>query len=262
MRHFLMSLALVIGLAGCATASASIPGGDVIVVGVKADQPGLGREENGVFRGFEVDVGSYIARRLGASRVTFKEVRSDNREEKLDEHSVDLVLASYSITPDRAHLVTFAGPYYVAHQDVMVRRGAVGIRSVRDLAGRRMCQASGSVSTERVVSGLGIAAELVPASSYSDCVAKLRAGAVDAVSTGDLVLAGFAAPDLEILNTPFTDERYGIGMRKGDIDACEKVNRAVTTMYQDGTAGWLLRKWFGSSGLKLVDEVPQFEGCS
>ncbi|MFB4308347.1 glutamate ABC transporter substrate-binding protein [Actinomadura sp. GTD37] len=262
MRHFLIISALVIGLAGCATASASIPGGDVIVVGVKTDQPGLGREENGVFRGFEVDVGYYIARQLGASRVTFKEVRSDDREEKLNEHSVDLVLASYSITPDRAHLVTFAGPYYVAHQDVMVRRGRTGIRNVRDLAGRRMCQASGSVSTERVVSGLGIAARLVPASSYSDCVAKLRAGTVDAVSTGDLVLAGFAAPDLEILNAPFTDERYGIGLRKGDIDTCEKANRAVTTMYQDGTASRLLRKWFGSSGLKLVEEVPQFEGCS
>ena len=257
-----MALVLVFGVAGCATASASIPGEDVIVVGVKADQPGLGRKEKGVFRGFEVDVGYYIARKLGASRVTFKEVRSDNREEKLDEHAVDLVLASYSITPDRAHLVTFAGPYYVAHQDVMVRRGDGRIRNVRDLVGRRMCQASGSVSTERVVSGLGVATALVPGSSYSDCVAKLRTGQVDAVSTGDLVLAGFAGPDVQILNVPFTDERYGIGMRKGDIDACEKVNRAVTTMYQDGTAGWLLRKWFGSSGLKLVEEVPQFEGCS
>ncbi|MFA1537999.1 glutamate ABC transporter substrate-binding protein [Actinomadura sp. DLS-62] len=257
-----MSLALVFGLAGCATASASIPGEDAITIGVKIDQPGLGRKENGVFRGFEVDVGSYIARRLGASKVTFKEVRSDNREQKLEAHSVDLVLAPYSITPDRANLVTFAGPYYVAHQDVMVKRGDTRIRTIRDLNGRKMCQASGSVSTERVVNGLGIATNLVPASSYSDCVAKLRAGAVDAVSTGDLVLAGFAAPDVQILNVPFTDERYGVGMRKGDIDACEKVNRAITTMYQDGTASRLLRKWFGSSGLKLVEEVPQFEGCS
>ncbi|WUH98813.1 glutamate ABC transporter substrate-binding protein [Spirillospora sp. NBC_00431] len=232
------------------------------MVGVKADQPGLGFRERGEFRGFEVDVGTYIARHMGASRVRFEEVRSDDRERKLDEHTVDLVLASYSITPDRAKLVTFGGPYYVAHQDIMVRRGETRIRGVRDLAGQRMCQASGSVSTERVVKGLSIPATLVPGSSYSDCVTKLRGGVVDAVSTGDLVLAGFAAKDLEIVNAPFTDERYGVGLRRGDVDGCEAVNRALTTMFQDGTASRLLRKWFGSSGITLVEEVPQFEGCS
>ncbi|MGH3588023.1 MAG: transporter substrate-binding domain-containing protein, partial [Pseudonocardia sp.] len=64
-------------------------------------------------------MGTYIARHLGASRVRFREVRSDDREQKLNDRAVDLVLASYSITPDRAKLVTFAGPYYVAHQDIM-----------------------------------------------------------------------------------------------------------------------------------------------
>ena len=262
MRYVFGVLLLAAGLAGCATAEASITGDDVLVVGVKGDQPRLGFKENGRFTGFEVDVGTYIARRLGASKVEFREVRSDDREQKLNDHVVDLVLASYSITPDRAKLVTFGGPYYVAHQDVMVRRGETRIRGVRDLAGQRMCQASGSVSTERVVVGLSIPAKLVPASSYSDCVAKLRRGQVDAVSTGDLVLAGFAAPDVEIVNAPFTDERYGIGMRRGDVDGCEAVNKAVTAMYQDGTAAELLRKWFAPSGLKLVEEVPQFEGCS
>ncbi|WP_161790971.1 MULTISPECIES: glutamate ABC transporter substrate-binding protein [Actinomadura] len=257
-----MLLLLSFGVVACANAGASIGGGEVIVVGVKADQPGLGLRKDGVFQGFEVDVGRYIARHLGASRVEFREVRSDDRERKLKDHVVDLVLASYSITPDRAKLVTFGGPYYVAHQDVMVRRGEARIRGVRDLAGRKMCEASGSVSTERVVTGLSVPARLVPGSSYSDCVAKLRGGAVDAVSTGDLVLAGFAAPDLRIINAPFTDERYGVGMRKGDVEGCERVNHALTTMYQDGTAGQLLKKWFGRSGITLVGTVPQFEGCT
>lgn len=262
MRAIFVLLALALALVGCATAKASIHSQDVIVVGVKADQPGLGLRKDGVFRGFEVDVGGYIARRLGASHVTFREVRSDDRERLLNRHAVDLVLASYSITPDRARLVAFGGPYYVAHQDVMVRRSETRVQGVRDLAGRKMCQASGSVSTERVVVGLRIATRLVPGSSYSDCVAKLRSGAVDAISTGDLVLAGFAAPDLRIVNAPFTDERYGVGLRKDDADGCEAVNRAITTMYQDGTAGRLLDKWFGESGLTLVREVPEFEGCS
>ncbi|MFI0484384.1 glutamate ABC transporter substrate-binding protein [Actinomadura sp. 9N215] len=260
--HAVLAVLLSVVLVGCSAARASVSDDDAVVVGVKADQPGLGLRERGVFRGFEVDVGTYIARHIGASRVRFQEVRSDNREQKLNDRAVDLVLASYSITPDRSKLVTFAGPYYVAQQDIMVRRGETRIRGVRDLAGLRMCQASGSVSTERVVKGLSIPTTLVPGSSYSDCVTKLRGGVVDAVSTGDLVLAGFAAKDLQILNAPFTEERYGVGLRKDDVDGCEAVNRALTTMYQDGTASRLLRKWFGNSGLRLVEEVPQFEGCS
>ncbi len=254
-----------LGLTGCAAATASVSSKDTIVVGVKDDQPGLGLKEGGTYHGFEVDVGTYIAKHMGAKQVTFRTVRSDNREKLLNAHTVDLVLASYSITPDRAKLVTFGGPYYVAHQDIMLRRAETGVRGVRDLGGRRMCQASGSVSTERVVIGLGIRPRLVRGSSYSDCVRMLLGGTVDVVSTGDLVLAGFAAryrDRVKIINAPFTDERYGVGLRSGDIDGCEGVNRALTTMYQDGTAARLLSKWFGASDLKMTTSVPEFEGCT
>ncbi|WP_051712529.1 glutamate ABC transporter substrate-binding protein [Spirillospora albida] len=257
---------MALALTGC-TAEAttgSVAGAGELVIGVKADQPGLGLREGGEFRGFEVDVGTYIARHIGASRVTFKAVTSADRDRRLNRHEVDLVLASYSITPARTRQVTFAGPYYLAHQDLMVRRTESRIRGARDMAGRRMCQASGSVSTERVTVGLGVQARLVPAASYGECVEKLRRGEIDVVSTGDLVLAGFAArhSELKIVNAPFTDEPYGVALRKGDIEGCEAVNRALTLMYQDGTAGRLLRKWFGRSGLRPVESVPEFQGCS
>jgi len=254
-------------LTRCGTAAAgSIAGRDALVVGVKSDQPGLGyAPDRRTFRGFEVDAGGYIARHLGAEEVTFREVTSANREAKLDGGEVDLVLASYSITAERSTKVTFGGPYYVAHQDIMVRRGDTRIRTARDMAGMRMCQAAGSVSTERVVEGLRIPARLVPSPSYSACVTKLLSGEVDVVSSGDLVLAGFAASSrdrLQIINAPFTEERYGVGLRKGDIAGCEGVNKAITAMYQDGTASRLLRRWFGSTGLRLTESVPEFEGCS
>ncbi|KAB2344762.1 glutamate ABC transporter substrate-binding protein [Actinomadura rudentiformis] len=255
---------LTLALTGC-TAAATASQKKTIVVGVKSDQPGLGLLEGGSHKGFEVDVGTYIARRLGATRVTFQTVTSEDRERQLGAGRVDLVLASYSITAERATKVTFGGPYYVAHQDIMIRRNEQGIRSVRDLRGRRMCEASGSVSTQRVTRGLGITPRLVPSPSYSDCFKKLLAGQVDAVSTGDLVLAGFAAraqDRVRITNTPFTDERYGVGLRKGDVEGCERVNKAITQMYQDGTASRLLRKWFGPAGLQLTESVPEFEGCS
>ncbi|WP_327085373.1 glutamate ABC transporter substrate-binding protein [Nonomuraea sp. NBC_01738] len=250
-------------LTGCG-GTPSIVDKDVLVVAVKADQPGLAeRTGDGVFRGFDVDVAAYVAARLG-KKVTFVETTSEGREAKLRGGAADMVVASYSISPERKRQVTFAGPYYVSHQDILVRSGETGIRNVRDLKGRKLCEAQGSISTSRIVDGRRIPARLVPARTYGECVELLRSGAVEAVSTGDLVLAGFAARErgaFTIVNAPFTAERYGIAVPLGDVAGCEQVNRAITAMYQDGTAARLLDKWFGASGLRLSAFVPEFEGC-
>jgi glutamate transport system substrate-binding protein len=263
-----VALALVLSLASCSAGGPpSIVGKQTLRIGVKADQPGLGlRLPDGKFAGFDVDVALYIAAKLGVrpDHVTFVPVTSATRETALENGSVDMVIATYSITPERETVVTFGGPYYVAHQDTMVRAGDTAIRSVHDLGGKRLCAVAGSNSWKRVTQELSIAAVLVPAASYSACVAMLLDGRVDAVSTDDLILAGFAAragPAVRIVNAPFSYERYGIGIRKGDLSGCEAVNRAVSQMYLDGTAAALLRKWFGRTGLQLDTHVPQFEGC-
>jgi glutamate transport system substrate-binding protein len=67
---------------------------------------------------------------------------------------------------------------------------------------------------------------------------------------------------MRLVNAPFSDEKYGIGIKQGDIEGCEDINKAITDMYQSGVAGTLLDKWFGSSGLNTIKTVPQFEGCS
>jgi len=263
-------MAIAVGLLSVACSAGGAPsivGKQTLRIGVKADQPGLGlRLPEGRFAGFDVDVARYVAAKLGVrpEHITFVPVTSANRQAALENGSVDMVLATYSITPERETKVTFGGPYYVAHQDTMVRGGDTAIRSVHDLDGRRLCAAAGSNSWRRVTQELKIAATRVPAASYSDCVAMLLRGRLDAVSTDDLILAGFAAREgtaVRIVNAPFSDERYGIGIRKGDLGGCEAVNRAVSAMYLDGTAAALLRKWFGKTGLQLDTEVPQFEGC-
>jgi glutamate transport system substrate-binding protein len=263
-----MTLALSLSTAACsAGGTPSIVGKQTLRIGVKADQPGLGlRLPDGQFAGFDVDVARYVAAKLGVrpDHITFVPVTSATRETTLENGTVDMVFATYSITPQRETKVTFGGPYYVAHQDTMVRAGDTAIRSVHDLKGKRLCAVSGSNSWKRVTQELGIAATLVPAASYSACVATLLDGRVDAVSTDDLILAGFAAragPAVGIVNAPFSDERYGIGIKKGDLSGCEAVNRAVSEMYLDGTAAALLHKWFGKTKLQLDTHVPQFEGC-
>jgi len=260
--------ALVLSSAACAAGGPpSIVGKQTLRIGVKADQPGLGlRQPDGRFAGFDVDVARYVAAKLGVGpdHVIFVPVTSATREKELEDGSVDMVFATYSITPERETKVTFGGPYYVAHQDTMVRGGDTAIRNVHDLKGKRLCATAGSNSWKRVTQELNIAAKLVPNASYSDCVAMLLDGKLDAISTDDLILAGFAAREgraVRIVNAPFSDERYGIGIKKGDLSGCEAVNRAVSAMYLDGTAGALLRKWFGQTKLQLDTHVPQFEGC-
>ncbi|MEV4253905.1 glutamate ABC transporter substrate-binding protein [Spirillospora sp. NPDC049652] len=233
---------------------------------MKADQPGLGELKNGRYEGFDVDVATYVAGRLGVppSRITFRTTTSSVREQALESGTVDMVVATYSITPARKTRITFAGPYYVAHQDTLVRSGDRSISSVHDLAKKRICAVNGSNSWKRITDERSIPAVPVKVDKYSACVKSLKEDGLDAVSTDDLILAGFAAkdPGLRIIGAPFTDEKYGIGLRKGDLGGCEAVNRALTRMYQDGSAARFLQRWFANTGARLTTSVPQFEGCS
>ena len=190
----LLALAISLPSACSAGGPPSIVGKQSLRIGVKADQPGLGlRLPDGRFVGFDVDVARYVAAKLGVrpDHITFVPVTSATRETALENGSVDMVFATYSITPERETKVTFGGPYYVAHQDTMVRRDETAIQNVHDLKGKRLCAVAGSDSWKRVTQELNIAAKLVPATSYSDCVAMLLNRRVDAVSTDDLILAGF-----------------------------------------------------------------------
>ncbi|GAA2574654.1 glutamate ABC transporter substrate-binding protein [Actinomadura fulvescens] len=271
-----LAAASVLGATACGIAAAeedSVADKEHLVIGVNKDQPGVGqRTPAGGYEGFDIDIAREVAKRLRVTggNVTFKEVTSGTRQQMIKDGDVDLVVASYSITPDRKAEVTFAGPYYVAHQDVLVR-GDSPIRNVRDLKDRNLCKVEGSVSYQRVTKEKGVAARLVPATGYADCLDKLTGRAVDAVSTDDLILAGLAAQAARrgggqggpprIVNAPISDEGYGIGMRLGDADGCVAVNKAITGMYQDGTAQRLLHKWFAPVKLNYTTTVPQFEGC-
>ncbi|GGK89496.1 glutamate ABC transporter substrate-binding protein [Sphaerisporangium melleum] len=258
----LAAVAVLVPTAVSCAVGTSILDKETLVVGVKADQPALGvKASDGRYSGFDVDVATYIAGRLGKP-VRFVTAPSAQREKMIKNGTVDLVVASYSITAERKTKVAFGGPYYVAHQDTLVRSGESGVSNVRDLRGRKLCQVTGSNSWKRVKEERKIPVDLVPAASYSECVEDLRSGKVDAVSTDDLILTGFATSGTKIVNAPFSDERYGIGIRTGDVDGCEAVNKAITEMYQDGTAKKLLQKWFARSGLALTFTVPQFEGCA
>ncbi|MFD0903204.1 transporter substrate-binding domain-containing protein [Actinomadura sediminis] len=244
----------------------SVTGRDELVIGVDDGLPGLSaRTGDGTLEGFEIDVATYVAGRLGVAPadVTFRPIRSDGPEDALRDGTIDMAVTTRPVTAERRDRVTFAGPYYLAHQDILVRQGDRSIETVRDLRGKRVCKVPGSGSWEVVAGEREVAAAPVPMASYGDCAEALAAGRVDAVTTDDLVLAGLATavPGTTVVNASFTDVKYGIALRKGDREGCLAVNRVLTGMYQNGAAATMLDQWFGTSGLDLPATVPQFEGC-
>ncbi|MEV0586023.1 glutamate ABC transporter substrate-binding protein [Nonomuraea sp. NPDC050310] len=271
---------LISGLAACggdktyASVVEKVKDGGTIIVGTKWDQPSLGLKKGNAPEGFDVDVAKAVLKEMNGGKdvdITWKESISANRETFLGNGTVDIIFATYSITEARKQKVTFAGPYVIAHQDVMVRKDDASISQPQQLVGKKICKASGSNSYKRITDPppdgqLDLDATLVDATNYSECVSKLSGGNLDAVTTDDLILAGFAKQaggNFKILGQPFTDEKYGIGLKKGDKATCEAVNAAVKKLWDNGTMKQLLTTWFGGiDGLKLSDAAPPAEGCA
>ncbi|HEX2274500.1 MAG TPA: glutamate ABC transporter substrate-binding protein, partial [Acidimicrobiales bacterium] len=169
-----------------------------LIVGVKYDQPGFGQRNptTNQVEGFDVEIGKLIAvaifggtvDQLG-NKVEFVEAISRNREPFIQNGTVDIVIATYTISDARKQIVDFAGPYFIARQDIMVKSTDNSIRSVTDLNGKRVCTAAGSTS-ERNLRAQAPQAELLLFGGYSECAQALGDGRVVAVSTDAPILAG------------------------------------------------------------------------
>jgi glutamate transport system substrate-binding protein len=179
----------IMGVSGCAakkntTVVDKAKSGKKIVIGVKYDQPALGMKTGTGVEGFDVDVAKYIAKKLGVKKdsdIQFTEARSANRETFLQNGTVDMVIATYSITDARKPKVTFGGPYVVTHQDLMVRANDNSITSVQALKSKKLCAVSGSNSWKNITEGTNklnvkVAATTVPAQGYEECITKLKGG--------------------------------------------------------------------------------------
>ena len=215
-------------------------GGDTIRIGIKYDQPGLGLQDGDTFTGFDTDVARYVADKLGYSedQIEFVETISANRETALQNGDVDMIFATYSITDERKEVIDFAGPYFVAGQDLLVAADNTDITGPEDLEGKNLCSVTGSTSAEKIKTDYAEGVQLLERPGYAECVTALSAGQVDAVTTDDIILAGLSAANgegnLKVVGAPFSEERYGVGLPKGS-DMCEDINTAITKMIDDGT---------------------------
>ncbi|MFJ5136392.1 bifunctional serine/threonine-protein kinase/glutamate ABC transporter substrate-binding protein [Streptomyces sp. NPDC088707] len=217
-------------------------GGPEITIGIKFDQPGLGfKNPDGTYAGLDVDVATYVARALGhdPADIVWKEARSSTREALLTNGDVDLVVATYTFNSLRDKKVDFVGPYFMAHQDVLLPANDTATKRPTDLNGRKVCTATGSSTALLIRTKLAPQAQVVTHDSYARCIDDLAAGAVDAVTTDNTLLAGYAAHDayegrFRLAGFSVSDEPYGIGVPEGG-DAKGTVRRALQNMIDDGS---------------------------
>ncbi|WP_342319904.1 glutamate ABC transporter substrate-binding protein [Corynebacterium mayonis] len=220
-----------------------------VTLGTKYDQPGLGlREGDGSMSGLDVDVLTYVVNHIAEENgwdqpeITWRETPSAQRETLIQNGEVAAIGATYSINKSRAEAVSFAGPYLLTHQGLLVRSDEETVKGLDDLDGRILCSVTGSTPAQKVKDALpGV--QLQEYDTYSSCVEALRNGNVDALTTDATILGGYSAQspgDFKVLELvkdgePFTNEHYGIGLTKDDTAAVEAVNKALEAMYSDGS---------------------------
>ena len=237
-----------------------------IKVGVKFDQPGLGFKDaaSDIPTGFDVEMAKVLVASLGidpedTSKVDYVETISDNREPFLEDGTVDLVLASYSITDERRQVVGQAGPYLVTGQQLLVAADS-DIESVADVKGQEVCSVTGSTSLDNVEAE---GAKPVGFDTYSECVEKVLDGTVAAMSTDGTILAGYAAQnegDLKVVGDQFSEERIGVGYSKDYPEMCQWIVDTITAAYEDGTYEEAFNATLGPSGVD-VPELPEMDSC-
>jgi len=218
-----------------------------IKIGVKYDVPPFGfkNPQNDEIEGFDVDLGQAIADKLGV-KPNFVEAISDNRIPFLQDGTVDLVLSTMTINAERDQEIDFSEPYYIARGRILVPQDS-DITGVDSLAGKKVCTALGS-TYEATLKEQAPDADLRLVDSYSECLELVQNGAVDAVSTDDVILTGMIIQDDTLKLTegdPLTTEPYGAGIKDGDAEFKEFVDGVLAEYKSDGGWSEAYEKWIG-----------------
>jgi glutamate transport system substrate-binding protein len=264
--------ALALGLTACGSddgggGGSGGSGGGGLKIGIKFDQPGLGLKQGSEFTGMDVDVAKYIAKQLGTDEgdIQFVQAPSAQRETLISTGQVDMVVATYSITDARKEKVSFAGPYFIAGQDLLVRADDSSITGPDTLKGKKLCSVTGSTSAQKVKEKVPDV-NLQEFATYSECVAALASGAIDALTTDDTILAGYAAQDqykgkLKVVGKPFSEERYGVGYSKKYPEMCQWITDTIKKAEDDGTYDKAFQATLGKSGVE-TPEAPAMDPCT
>ncbi len=246
-----MSLVIVAGLCGALLAADTlemVKKKGVLVAGVKDSTPGFGfvDEKTRQIIGYDVDFVAAIANKLGV-KLELKPVTSASRMPQLVEGNIDIIAATMTATPERAKQIDFSLTYFFTGQKFIVKKGTV--KSLADLNGKRIGTAKGSTSEQNASKALP-KATILSFDDYPQALLALQQGKVFAATTDESILANLLgnAPNkdqYEIPDIQISDEPYGLGMRKGDKNFVDFVNKTLLEMEKSGEARKIFDKWFG-----------------
>ncbi|WP_431876286.1 glutamate ABC transporter substrate-binding protein [Micromonospora marina] len=233
-----------------------------IKVGTKFDQPGFGQKGlSGKPEGFDVEIAKLIVKELGIpeDKIEYVETPSKVREDVIVNGTVDLVAATYTINDKRKERIAFAGPYYEAGQNLMVRKDdttITGPDSFKD-GTKKVCSATGSTPAEEIKKYVkDVATQLVLFDTYDKCRDALKGKQVDAVTTDNVILLGYIAKDeasFKMAGDNFTKEPYGIGVKKEDTDFRDFINDTLDKAFEDGSWKKAWDETAGKFGATLGD---------
>jgi glutamate transport system substrate-binding protein len=255
------------GLSACGSNSGSspeptpVPGAVTngrMTIGIAFDEPGIGMKNGDTYTGFDVDTAKYVAKALGVpeANITWVEATGAQREALLTSGGADMIVSTYTINDERKQKVDFAGPHFLAHQDLLVRRNETEITGPETLNGKDLCTVSGTTSAQNVLRFYQGRINLKEFPRYSDCVRALANSEVDAVTTDDVILAGYAADPqyqgkLKVIGKGFSDESYGIGVKKGNTALKDQINAALEQYVASGAWESNLNSTVAPSGYNI-----------
>ncbi|MCI1983504.1 MAG: glutamate ABC transporter substrate-binding protein [Bifidobacteriaceae bacterium] len=215
-------------------------------------------EKDNKIRGFDAGLAQLLAQYIlgDSSKVEVTQVDSSTREKVLQNKQVSAVFATYSITPEREKVISFAGPYYTSHQGVLVSATNSDIKGVDSLAGKKVATQAGSTGPD-VLKKYAPKATVQEFQTHQEAVDALKQGRVDAYVTDYTLLLNAVNQDsknVKIAGNAFGDaDPYGIGLPKGS-DGVAFVNAFLKKVEDEGTWSKLWKLTIGDR--TKTTEVP------
>ncbi|TVY07537.1 transporter substrate-binding domain-containing protein [Paenibacillus cremeus] len=227
-----------------------------LVVGVKYDTKlfGLKDPASGKVEGFDVDIAKALAKQIvgDENKIELKEVTSKTRIPMLDNKEIDMIIATMTVNEERKKQVDFSDIYFKAGQSLLVKKGSP-IKSINDVKkGTKVLAVKGSTSVDNIKKKAPDATVL-EFDNYQDAFSALKAGQGDTLTTDNAILYGMAVqdPNYEVVNeAPFTDEPYGIAIKKGETALLTAVNDGLKQLQSSGEYNKIYEKWIGKAPTK------------
>ncbi|WP_345912369.1 transporter substrate-binding domain-containing protein [Bacillus velezensis] len=227
---------------------ASIKDRDKIIFGVKTDTRlfGLKNPSSGDIEGFDIDISKQLAKDIlgDEKKAEFKEVTSKTRIPMLQNGDIDAITATMTITAERKKEVDFSDVYFEAGQSLLVKKGS-SIKSTEDLGkGSKVLAVKGSTSSQNIRKKAPDASVL-EFENYAEAFTALKAGQGDALTTDNAILYGMADENkqYQLTGETFTDEPYGIAVKKGQSGLVKEINASLKKMKADGRYEKIYKKW-------------------